>query len=54
MWILSVLAFTHKFIIDRCVDVPGLGRRKIDGTNGANKTYLKQKICMIGTEGCNN
>ena len=43
MWILSALAFTHRVIRDRCVNYPGHGRIKIDGINGADKTYLKKK-----------
>ena len=41
-------------MIDKFIDSPGHDRRKIDGTNGSNKTYLKQNMCMIGTEESNN
>ena len=54
MWLLYALEFTYRVIIYRCMNDPGRGRSKIDGINGSGKTYLKQKICMIGTEGCNN
>ena len=41
-------------IVDRFVNYPGHGRRKIDSISGLKKTYLKQKMCMIGTEEYNN
>ena len=50
MWLLSVLEFTHRVIIYKIINHPGHGRIKIDGINGDNKTYLKQKMCMVGTE----
>ena len=37
-WILFVLVFTYRVIIDRCINDPGNGRRKIDGINGSDKT----------------
>ena len=40
MWILSIFAFTHVVIIDRCITYPGLGRSKIDDIKGSDKTYL--------------
>ena len=43
MWLFSVLEFTHRGIIYRCITDPGCGRSKIDGINGADKTYSKQK-----------
>ena len=42
MWLLSVLSFTHKFIIYRFKNAPGSVRSKICGINGSNKTYLEQ------------
>ena len=54
MWLLSVLAFTYIVIIYRCVNYTGHGRSKIDVINGYVKTYLKQNVCMIGTEEYNN
>ena len=54
MWLLSVLEFTHRVIIGRCINDPGCGKSKIDGINVSNKIYLKQKMCMIGTEESNN
>ena len=50
MWLLSVLAFTYKVIIDICIDSPGNVRIRIDGSENS---YLK-KMCMIGTEESNN
>ena len=50
MWLLSVLELTKRVIIDRCINAPGNGRSKRYVINGAYKTYLKQKMCMIGTE----
>ena len=41
-------------IVDRFINYPGHERRKIDSINGPKKTYLKQKMCMIGTEESNN
>ena len=41
-------------IIDRCMNDPSHGRRKIDGINGSKETYLKQNIFIIGTEVSNN
>ena len=38
MWRLSVLAFTCRVIIYRCINSPGHGRSKIDGINGSDKT----------------
>ena len=43
MWLLSVLSFTHRVIIDRFINDTGHGRRKIDGINGAKKTCPKKK-----------
>ena len=54
MWILFVLVFTYRVIIDRCINDPGNGRRKIDGINGSEKRYFRQIMCMIGTEEYNN
>ena len=41
MWILSVLAFTYRVIIDIFVNSPGRGRRNIYSINGSNKTHFK-------------
>ena len=54
MWLLSVLVFTHKVIIDICINAPGHGRSKIYSINGSKKKNLKQKMCMIATEESNN
>ena len=48
MWILSVLVFTYRLIIDRCINYPFHGRIKIDVINGSGRSYLR-KIRMIGT-----
>ena len=50
MWLLSALEFTHGVIIDICINDQGHGRNKIYCINGSDKTYLKQKICIKGTE----
>ena len=50
MWILYVLLFTHRVIIDKCINVPGDGRIEIDSINESRKRYFKQKMCIIGTE----
>ena len=54
MWILFVLEFTYRVIIYICIHAPGHLRSKIYDINGADKIYLKQKMCMIGTEESNN
>ena len=54
MWILSVLVFTYRVIIYRYIYDPFRGRSQIDVINGYEKTYLRQKMCMIGTEESNN
>ena len=43
MWILSVLEFTYIVIIDRCTNATDNGRSKVEGVNGSDKTYFKQK-----------
>ena len=42
MWLLYVLEFTNRVIIDRLINDPSHCRSKIDGINRANKTHLKQ------------
>ena len=37
LWILSVLSFTYRVIIDRCINYPGCGRIKLDVINVSNK-----------------
>ena len=54
MWKWSVLAFTHIVIIYRCINAQVNGIIRIDGINGDNKKYLKQKMCMIDTVASNN
>ena len=39
IWLLSVLGFTYRGIIDRCINVPGHDKIKIDGINRCNKKY---------------
>ena len=50
VWLLSVLSFIYTVIIDRCINSIVYGRIKIDSINRYNKTYLRQKVCMIDTE----
>ena len=38
MWLLSILAFTSRLIIDRWVNHPGHGRIKRYGINGSDKS----------------
>ena len=38
MWLLSVLVFTNRVIIYRCIIAPGHGRSKIYGINRSKKT----------------
>ena len=52
MWILYVLAFKYRVIIDRCINDPVSFIIKIDGINGSNKTY--KKIYMVDTVESNN
>ena len=40
-------------MIDRSINSPGCGRRKIDSINRADTTYFKKK-CLIGTLESNN
>jgi hypothetical protein len=54
MYLLSKLSFMYQIVIDRCVSAPGHGRSKIDGINGADKTYLRSKMTMIGSHEYNN
>ena len=49
MYILSVLEFTYRVIIDRCINHPGHGRFKLDSTHGSENSHLRRKMCMIGT-----
>ena len=46
MCLLSILAFTYRVIVDKCINYPG----NIDGINGSGKVILKRKICMMGTK----
>ena len=50
MWLLSVLVFTYRVTIYRCINYPGYGIRKLYGINGSENSYLGQKMFMIGTE----
>ena len=49
MWLLSVLDFTNRVIIDRCINAPDRGRRKIDYLKVADKKYLEQHMSGVGT-----
>ena len=40
MWLLYVLLFTYRVIIDRFINAPGNFRNKMNGNNGSNKTYF--------------
>ena len=46
MWLLSVLEFTYMVLRDICINDTGLGGRKIDGINGYDKKYLKQRMSI--------
>ena len=37
MWLLSVLVFTYRVIIDRCINYPINWRNKLYGINGSDK-----------------
>ena len=50
MWLLSVVEFTYIMIIYIWNNTPGRRISKVDGINLYDKTYLKPKIWMIGTE----
>ena len=43
MWILAVLVFIYRLIIDRLINSPGHGRIKIDRINGYENSYLRQR-----------
>ena len=42
MWLLSVLEFTYRVIIDIFINDTNNGRIKIDGINGSDNKNLKQ------------
>ena len=46
IWLLSVLVFTYRVIIDICINHPVHVRRKIYGINGSYKLYLRQKYAL--------
>ena len=48
------MEFTYRVIIDKYINAPCHERSKKNGSNISDKTYLKQKMCMIGTEEYNN
>ena len=50
MCLFSVLKFTYRVIIDICIENTGHRGRKIDSVNGSDNSYLRQKMCIIGTE----
>ena len=54
IWLLSVLVFTYRVIIDRCINYPGNGIRKIYVINWPDNSYLRRKNCIIGTEESKN
>ena len=54
IWLLSVLVFTYRVIIDRCINYPGHGIRKIYVINWPDNSYLRRKNCIIGTEESKN
>ena len=39
VWLLSVLEFTHRVIIDICINDPGNGRSKVYGIRGSDNKY---------------
>ena len=43
MWLLSILEYTHRVIIDRFINASVHGKRKIYVINGSKNIYLKQK-----------
>ena len=49
-----MLEFTYIAITDIFINATGNGRIKIDGINGSRKSYLGEKMCMIGSEESNN
>ena len=40
VWLSSVLIFTYRVIIDRCINAPGHGEIKIDVINVSDKDIL--------------
>ena len=42
-WTLLVSGFTYRVVIDRFINVTGQGRSKIDGINGSDQSYSRQK-----------
>jgi hypothetical protein len=46
-FLLSLLASTHKIIIDRAIGAPGHGKDEVDGLNATDKRYLSEKMSVI-------
>ena len=42
--------FIYRVVIDICINYPGHSRGKIDGINIFKKSYLRQKMGMIGVK----
>ena len=49
LFFLCYISFKYKIIIDRMIGAPGHGKNLVDSINTSDKTYLKDKMCMIRT-----
>lgn len=49
LYLLSLLAVEHEMRIDRMIQAPGHGKCKIDGYCACEKSFLKAKMCFVGT-----
>jgi hypothetical protein len=45
-FLLSLLATTHKIVIDRAIGAPGHGKDEVDGLNATDKRYLSEKMSV--------
>jgi hypothetical protein len=46
-FLLSLLASTHKIVINRAIRAPGHGKDEVDGLDATDKRYLSEKMSVI-------
>ena len=49
LYLLNVLCLKYQIVIDRAVCAPGHGKSIIDGLNAVDKHYLRNVMCMSGS-----
>ena len=54
LYLLSVLAYVHRIIINRMINAPGHGKGMIDGLNAVDKQFIRRKMCFIGSAEASN